>query len=268
VSRSTVLTAAVIACLGVLVAVPTASGKTRHPTRQHAAATRVRVAPHVIVIRIVVDRDDARMLCKSDLDSLGLRVFIVRWAARHDVKTALSRCEAMRERFRSALVERGSGTASVTTTTLATTATTAPSAATPRSVPASVTVQGALSGVRPLTGGTANVTLSADWSQVRSTGSGVLCAPATGSVTLNGPVAKSAAAPAATGTIAMTLTGKLCQQAGTARPSGADFAGTYSVVSGTTVGTASAAATGHGRFALTLGADNAARFTAVGGLHQ
>lgn len=264
-SRSTVLTAAVIACLGVLVAVPTASGKDRHPTRQHDAATSVRVAPHVIVI--VVDRDDARMLCRSDLDSLGLRAFIVRWAAKHDVKTALSRCESTRERFRSALVERGSGTASVTTTTVSTPTTA--QAATPRSVPASVTVQGALSGVRPLTGGTANVTLSADWSQVRNTASGVLCAPATGSATLNGPVAKSAAAPAATGTITMTLAGKLCQQAGTAaHASGADFAGTYSVASGTTVATASAAATGHGRFALTLGADNAAKFTAVGGLHQ
>jgi hypothetical protein len=248
----------------VLVAVPTASGKTRHPTRHHATVTRVRVAPHVIVVRIVVDRDDARMLCRSDLESLGLRAFIVRWAARHDVQVALSRCEATRERFRSALVERGSGTATVTTTTVS--AATTAQAATPRSVPASVTLQGALSGARPLTGGTASVTVSADWSQMRNTGSGVLCAPATGSATLNGPVVKSAAGSASTGTIVMTLTGKLCQ-AGTATAS-ASFAGTYAVGAGTTVGAASAAATGHGRFALTLGAGNAARFTAIGGLHS
>lgn len=269
--RISLLTFAVALC--AVVAVPTAaSAKDKRPTTHHAPTVSVRTNPHAVVIRIAIDRDDANLLCQSDLSGLGARAFIVRWAIRHDLRTALSRCQAARERFRSALVERGSGPATVTTTSLATATTAATTTTTAaRSVPASISVQATLTGARPLASGTATVSLSANWTtHTRRTGVQTVCAPTTGSATLSGTTVKTAAAPAAPGTIVMSLTGTLCANGTTASTTGASvFTGAYTITSGTGVASTTAASVvGHGRFALSLGSNNTAKFVAAGGLHS
>jgi hypothetical protein len=263
----------------VLLPVTAASAKTRTPDRHHRAVSVkvVKVKPHAIIIRVAVDRDDANLLCQSDLRTMGLRPFIVRFAMRHDVAMALARCIANRAAARSALLERASGTSTLTSTTIPAKTTTATSGTV--SVPASASLQGTITGGRPLATGTAAVALSADWSQRHTNGvAGELCAPATGTATFTGSTAKSAAVAPASGTITMSLTGTLCAHAGTtsvpsaAGSSSSFFAGNYSITSATGVTTATTAAAGsvvgHGRIAVSIQPNGMTKLVAVGGLHS
>lgn len=273
--RGKLLQALLVGACVLLLPPAAASAKSGNPGRhdRNVRATVVKVTPHAVIIRIALGRDDANLLCQSDLRTTGLRAFILHFARHHDLPFALARCIGTTGSYRPALLERASGTSTLTSTTISVKSTAANVGTV--SVPAGASLNGTITSGHPLATGTAAVTLSADWSKRRANGvAAEMCAPATGTATFTGSTARSTAAPAAPGTITMSITGSLCTHtAKTTIPStsgnAAFFAGAYTVTAATGVGTATTAAgsiVGHGRIALSIAPNGATSLVAVGGL--